>query len=487
MPRPGSLARRCSLIVLRILSGHRARRRIWRRAIYVASMPGPPGAAPRRAGIQLRRRSACWPAPPSSSSPATRSGEEAFAAWGWRVPLLCFGRAPAVSVWMRARLAESRISRKLREEGERPEGRRFAKRSANGGTSGRSSSPLRDHVRAGRSRTSLSSTAGLPRQVARRPAGDEAHRGDRDDGRQRARLYALLRLAERPRRPQVRDGWRNGACAGPHPALTWDRRRREPGMVEAQTGDAVFVVTNPSTCAVQLILSARRSSSARATSPKYSVTKGISFISRPSTDAATREPSSAPNRTPIAQRRGLAGPELKALKAKTAEALSAELHAAGYPNSADPAQANMRLRRSSSCCCSSSRRPCSTARRPPRWSRCSRPDRYTAMSFLMMFGTGGVVVLFLSPASRSSRSPASTWSRQLRRSSPAFRRSSRCLFLGGDRRAAPGGDMIENAVPTDSVDVDSLSASARTRPIGKSSCGRRRSLAPVTPPAFPDL
>jgi hypothetical protein len=39
----------------------------------------------------------------------------------------------------------------------------------------------------------------------------------------------------------------------------------------------------------------------------------------------------------------LAGPELKALKAKSGEAISAELANAGYPKSADPAEANMVL------------------------------------------------------------------------------------------------------------------------------------------------
>ena len=40
---------------------------------------------------------------------------------------------------------------------------------------------------------------------------------------------------------------------------------------------------------------------------------------------------------------GLAGTDLKALKTKTADAIAGELQAAGYPKSADPAQANMTL------------------------------------------------------------------------------------------------------------------------------------------------
>jgi hypothetical protein len=46
---------------------------------------------------------------------------------------------------------------------------------------------------------------------------------------------------------------------------------------------------------------------------------------------------------PIAGGEGLSGPDLKALKAKTGEAIGAELQAAGYPKSADPRHANMTL------------------------------------------------------------------------------------------------------------------------------------------------
>ena len=50
---------------------------------------------------------------------ATRKsvGEDAFAAWGWRVPFLVSSVLLAVSVWMRAKLAESPHFARLREEG----------------------------------------------------------------------------------------------------------------------------------------------------------------------------------------------------------------------------------------------------------------------------------------------------------------------------------------------------------------------------------
>src|SRR3954469_20981459 len=47
----------------------------------------------------------------------TAIGEDAFAVWGWRVPFLMSAVLLAISVWMRAKLAESPAFAKLREEG----------------------------------------------------------------------------------------------------------------------------------------------------------------------------------------------------------------------------------------------------------------------------------------------------------------------------------------------------------------------------------
>ena len=50
---------------------------------------------------------------------ATRTalGEEAFAAWGWRIPFLASIFLLAISVWMRLKLSESPAFAKLRDEG----------------------------------------------------------------------------------------------------------------------------------------------------------------------------------------------------------------------------------------------------------------------------------------------------------------------------------------------------------------------------------
>src|SRR3954453_1092285 len=48
----------------------------------------------------------------------TAIGEDAFAAWGWRVPFLVSAALLAISVWMRDKVAEGPHFAKLREEGE---------------------------------------------------------------------------------------------------------------------------------------------------------------------------------------------------------------------------------------------------------------------------------------------------------------------------------------------------------------------------------
>jgi predicted MFS family arabinose efflux permease len=48
----------------------------------------------------------------------TAMGEEAFAAWGWRIPFLVSFALLAVSVWIRMSMAESPVFQKMKEEGQ---------------------------------------------------------------------------------------------------------------------------------------------------------------------------------------------------------------------------------------------------------------------------------------------------------------------------------------------------------------------------------
>src|SRR5829696_1568149 len=47
----------------------------------------------------------------------TALGEEAFAAWGWRIPFLVSILLLAVSMWIRMKLAESPVFQRMKEEG----------------------------------------------------------------------------------------------------------------------------------------------------------------------------------------------------------------------------------------------------------------------------------------------------------------------------------------------------------------------------------
>ena len=117
MRRPASLAPTL-LIVLRILQGIALGGEYGGAAIYVAE----------HAPNHKRGASTGWIQSSASFGllaallviVATRNaiGEDAFAAWGWRVPFLVSAVLLAISVWMRAKLAESPHFAKLREEGD---------------------------------------------------------------------------------------------------------------------------------------------------------------------------------------------------------------------------------------------------------------------------------------------------------------------------------------------------------------------------------
>ena len=50
-------------------------------------------------------------------SPVTGIGEEAFKAWGWRIPYLLSGAFLAVGLWLRLKLHESPVFQKMKDEG----------------------------------------------------------------------------------------------------------------------------------------------------------------------------------------------------------------------------------------------------------------------------------------------------------------------------------------------------------------------------------
>jgi nitrate/nitrite transporter NarK len=127
------------------------------------------------------------------------------------------------------------------------------------------------------------------------------------------------------------------------PASHWIADAANPRLVEAQLSTPIFVDTDPATCSVQFDpLGTAKFVSACDIAKSTLVTKGINFSTRRSADTRTTVVVGT-ERVPIAGGEGLSGPDLKALKAKTGEAIGAELQAAGYPKSADPRHANMTL------------------------------------------------------------------------------------------------------------------------------------------------
>ena len=277
---------------------------------------------------------------------ATRTavGEDAFAAWGWRIPFLVSVVLLAISVWMRAKLAESPEFARLREEGEVTK------------------APLREAFGNWRNlrrvliaffgimcaqgavwyftffymQVFLEKSLGLPSQtkdlllivmtVVSAP------------------LYVYFGwLSDRLGRKPVMVGGMLLALLMYFPASHWIADAANPRLVQAQRNTPIFVDTDPAACSVQFDpVGTAKFVSACDIAKSTLVTKGISFTTRPSPDGSTSVVVGT-ERVPIQGGEGLSGPDLKALKAKTGDAIGAELQAAGYPKSADPSHANMTL------------------------------------------------------------------------------------------------------------------------------------------------
>jgi MFS family permease len=277
---------------------------------------------------------------------ATRTavGEDGFIAWGWRIPFLMSAILLGISVWMRAKLAESPAFAKLREEGEVTK------------------APLREAFGNWRSlkqvliaffgimcaqgavwyfaffymQVFLERSLGLPAAtkdlllivmtVVSAP------------------LYVYFGwLSDRVGRKPVMLGGMLLALVLYFPGSHWIAGAANPALIEAQSSTPIFVVTDPTTCSVQFDpVGTAKFDSACDIAKSILVTKGISFGTRASTDGRTGVIIGTES-IPILDGTGLSAADLKALKAKTASAISAELQLAAYPTSADPARANMTL------------------------------------------------------------------------------------------------------------------------------------------------
>ena len=332
------------LIVLRILQGIALGGEYGGAAIYVAEHAANDKRGSATGWIQSSASFGLLAALLVIVATRTSLGEDAFGAWGWRIPFLVSVVLLAISVWMRAKLAESPAFAKLQEEGEVTK------------------APLREAFGNRESlkrvliaffgimcaqgavwyftffymQVFLEKSLGLPGQtkdlllivmtVVSAP------------------LYVYFGwLSDRVGRKPVMVGGMALALVLYFPASHWIAEAANPALVAAQRSTPVAVETDPQTCAVQFDpVGTAKFVSACDIAKSTLVTKGISYSTRASADRQTRV--LVGNSTVLIQGgEGLPGPELKALKAKTADAISAALQTAGYPKSADPAQANITL------------------------------------------------------------------------------------------------------------------------------------------------
>jgi MFS family permease len=276
----------------------------------------------------------------------TRSqiGEDAFFAWGWRVPFLVSAVLLAISVWMRAKLAESPHFKRLQEEGEVTR------------------TPLRESFTKWRSvKKVLIAFFGIMcaqgavwyftffylQVFLERSLGIPAETKDLlliVMTVVSAPLYVFFGwLSDRVGRKFVMVGGMLLALVLYFPGSHWIAGAANPALVEAQAATPVIVATDPRTCSVQFDpVGTAKFTSACDIAKSALVTKGISFTTRPSADGSTRVVIGTET-VPIQSGDALSGADLKAFKTRTADALSTELLAAGYPKSADPANANVTL------------------------------------------------------------------------------------------------------------------------------------------------
>lgn len=275
---------------------------------------------------------------------ATRTvvGEEAFASWGWRIPFLVSIVLLGISVWMRLKLSESPHFTKLQEDGEV------------------SQAPLREAFadRQNLKRVMIAFFAIMCAQGAvwyytffymqvflEKSLGLPGATKDMlliVMTVVSAPLYVFFGwLSDRVGRKPVMLGGMLLALALYFPASHWIAKAANPTLVAAQQATPVLVETDLTTCTAQFDPTGTAKFTSACDIAKSSlVNRGVAYSTRASADGRTR--IIAGNQTAsVASGDGLSEVDLKALKKQSADAINAELAAAGYPASADPAQANM--------------------------------------------------------------------------------------------------------------------------------------------------
>jgi MFS family permease len=127
------------------------------------------------------------------------------------------------------------------------------------------------------------------------------------------------------------------------PASHWIAQAANPALIAAQAATPVIVETNPATCSVQFDpVGTAKFVSACDIAKSTLIAKGISYTTHASNDGRTRV-FIGTEAVPIEGGEGLAAGDFKVLKSRTADAIGKELEEANFPKTADPARANMTL------------------------------------------------------------------------------------------------------------------------------------------------
>ena len=330
------------LIVLRILQGIALGGEYGGAAIYVAEHAEDHKRGSATGWIQSSASFGLLAAMLIILASRTWLGEDAFNAWGWRIPFLVSIFLLGISLWMRLKLSESPAFAKLVEEGN------VCK------------APLRE---------AFGSSDNL-RRIAIVFFGIMLAQGavwyftffymqvflERSLGMAAsmkdmllvvmtivsAPLYVFFGwLSDRVGRKPIIVGGMALALVLYFPGSHWLAQAVNPDLVAAQRATPVVVQTDLTSCSAQFDpVGTAKFTSACDIAKSILIGGGISYATGPSPDGQTRVLVGT-QQVPVGGAQGLSEAELKAAKASTAERINGALQDAGYPQGADQAEMNL--------------------------------------------------------------------------------------------------------------------------------------------------
>jgi predicted MFS family arabinose efflux permease len=276
---------------------------------------------------------------------ATRTlvGEEAFAAWGWRVPFLVSAGLLAISIFMRLKLSESPSFRRLKEAGEETK------------------APFREAF--GRwSNLKIVLLVLLAFMFAQGAVWYTAffyiqvfmERFVRIDPKTvnglmiaatvaSAPLYVFFAwLSDRVGRKWVMWFGMTLALVAYFPAFQGLSKMANPAIAEAQAANPVVVIADPATCSLQFDPVGKATFATSCDIAKSTLANaGVSYENREAIPGYPARVMVGETEVVSIEGSGLTPAELKAAKAKVEAGIKVALAANGYPEQADPGRANI--------------------------------------------------------------------------------------------------------------------------------------------------